>query len=94
MILGKGRPSLKVSGEGILSEMMAGVIDGVFDFFTIMRIRGRARDATEEARLLCRSNRIEYRTWRTTVVKVSINGLAMKWWQCTLPMQEPCEPCA
>lgn len=29
MIFGKGKPSLKVSGEGMLSEMIAGVSVGV-----------------------------------------------------------------
>ena len=29
MIFGRGRPSLKVSGEGTASEMIAGVSEGV-----------------------------------------------------------------
>lgn len=35
MIFGRGRPSLKVSGEGMVSEMMAGVSEGVWDFFLL-----------------------------------------------------------
>lgn len=35
MIFGRGRPSLKVSGEGMVSEMMAGVREGVWDFFLL-----------------------------------------------------------
>lgn len=44
MIFGRGRPSLKVSGEGMPSEMMAGVSEGVCDFFllkTMMMARQR-----------------------------------------------------
>lgn len=43
MIFGRGRPSLKVSGEGILSEMMAGVRVGLLDFLLPTIVNERQR---------------------------------------------------
>ncbi len=53
MIFGRGRPSLKVSGEGMASEMMAGVREGVWDFLLNTIIMARQRRINKKACNCC-----------------------------------------